>query len=62
MTPRTKQVGDTQPVVLARGVDRYHHFEVIAAPPTATIDEGIQAQEATALRLKEALLKTTAGM
>ena len=32
------------PVILARGRDDYHHFELMKAPPSGSIEEGMAAQ------------------
>jgi hypothetical protein len=60
-TPATRQAGERQPAVLARGRDDYHHFEVLEAPPSGTIEEGIAAQAESARRLLAALTRTPAA-
>ena len=41
--PCDKQAIQHHSVVLARGRDDYHHFDLLREPPTASIDEGIAA-------------------
>ncbi|MDA2931030.1 phytanoyl-CoA dioxygenase family protein [Acidobacteria bacterium AH-259-O06] len=57
-TPKVNQMAEKPPVVLARGVDEYHHFPVLVSPPTASVEEGIAAHSKEARRLLESLRKT----
>jgi hypothetical protein len=60
-TPATRQAGERQPAVLARGRDNYHHFELLDGPPSGTIEDGVAAQAESARRLLAALTKTPAA-
>ena len=52
ITPRVDQLAEKPLVILARGVDEYHHFSVLASPPAASIEEGLAAQmESTRQRI-----------
>jgi ectoine hydroxylase-related dioxygenase (phytanoyl-CoA dioxygenase family) len=56
--PAVSQVGERSTGVLARGRDDYHHFELLAEPPSGSVEDGIRAQAETARRMYEALTKT----
>ncbi len=60
-TPATRQAGERPPAVLARGRDDYHHFELLDAPPSGTMEDGIAAQAESARRLTAALTRTPAA-
>ena len=50
-TPRTRQVdGEPPTAVLARGRDTYGHFRLLPAPPAASFEEAVAAQQAAAGR------------
>jgi ectoine hydroxylase-related dioxygenase (phytanoyl-CoA dioxygenase family) len=61
ITPDVSQLGERQAAVLARGRDAHGHFELLSAPPSGSIEEGIAAQAESARRLREALSRTPAG-
>jgi len=44
VAPQVKQSLLHHAVILARGHDAYHHFELLQEPPTDNIEEGITAQ------------------
>jgi hypothetical protein len=44
VAPPVKQALAHHPVVLARGRDDYHHFELLREPPAGSLEEGIAAQ------------------
>lgn len=58
VTPAVRQSGHRQPVVLARGVDDYGHFDLLKEPPTAGFEDGLEAHRANTRELLEALRKT----
>lgn len=60
ITPDVSQVGETQPVILARGVDDHGHFDLMKSPPSATPDEALAAHRETARNML-ALLRKTKG-
>lgn len=58
-TPRTRQIdGEPPTAVLARGHDRYGHFQLVAAPPDRTFDDALAAQQAAAGRFLSEVRKT----
>jgi ectoine hydroxylase-related dioxygenase (phytanoyl-CoA dioxygenase family) len=62
MTPRVRQSGDPNPVVLARGRDDFHHNELLDSPPApANLDEAILRHQEAANKHLEALTRTEAA-
>jgi ectoine hydroxylase-related dioxygenase (phytanoyl-CoA dioxygenase family) len=58
-TPRTRQVdGEPPTAVLARGRDAYGHFRLLPAPPAASFEEALAAQQATAGRFLREIRQT----
>jgi ectoine hydroxylase-related dioxygenase (phytanoyl-CoA dioxygenase family) len=48
-TPKTRQVdGEPPTAILARGRDSYGHFRLLPAPPAASFEEALAAQQAAA--------------
>jgi ectoine hydroxylase-related dioxygenase (phytanoyl-CoA dioxygenase family) len=62
MTPQVRQLGEPNPVVLARGQDEFHHNELLETPPApANLEEAIQRHQEAARKHLEALTKTEAA-
>jgi len=58
-TPETRQVdGEPFTAVLARGHDRYGHFQLQSEPPALSLDEALAAQQAAAGHYLSELRKT----
>ncbi len=61
ITPRTRQIGEHQKAVLARGRDDHRHFDLLTEPPSKSVEDALRDQTEAARRLLEALTKTPAG-
>ena len=58
-TPQTRQIdGEPPTAVLARGSDRYGHFQLLSAPPTLGFDEALAAQQGAAGRFLSGIRQT----
>lgn len=61
ITPQVRQIGERPVAVLARGRDDYHHFDLLQAPPSYSLEKGIALQAEASRRLVAALTKTKPG-
>jgi non-haem Fe2+, alpha-ketoglutarate-dependent halogenase len=59
VAPEAQQALDHHAVVLARGRDDHHHYSILQAPPSGSIDECLQAQAEFARRRLAARLGST---
>ncbi|HWC03069.1 MAG TPA: phytanoyl-CoA dioxygenase family protein [Methylomirabilota bacterium] len=58
-TPQTRQIdGEPPTAVLARGRDRFGHFQLLSGPPALSFDEAVDAQQAAAGRFLSELRGT----
>jgi ectoine hydroxylase-related dioxygenase (phytanoyl-CoA dioxygenase family) len=56
VAPEVRQALEHHPVVLARGRDVYRHYTMLESPPSAPVEEGLQAHVAFTRRLLESRL------